>query len=299
MGFNDFYRLQQRFIEHSIGLKGNAQGTIKSMSVGFNQYRNFSGIEFFSQFTRQSVEDWIIQGKLHRNWSPKTIRIYLCYFSLFADWCVKQGELKYNFIKEIDRPRQPRKLPRALNEQQSERLLDWVKGFPFGYRYEKKRAIAIIATFMATGIRRSELLNLKMDDVDLVRQELYVRAGKGGKDRKIPFRYSLTRILEDYLCERKRLKKTCPHFFASLKFDARMGEKALYRLVTRLRDKSGIHFTPHMLRHTYATRMLESGLHIREVQELMGHADMKTTAIYLSVTGERLKEQVLAKGFDV
>ncbi len=269
------------------------------MTVAFNGYRHFSKITSIQEFTRHSIEDWIIHGKLHREWSPKTIRLYLCYLSLFADWCVKNGHLDANQIKDIDRPRLPRTLPRSLSGEQADRLLSWVKSFPFDYRYEKKRAIAIVATFMGTGIRRSELFDLKMDDIDLTRQELFVRAGKGGKDRKIPFRYSLTRILEEYVAERVRLKKHCPYFFASLKYDAKMGEKVIQRLVKRLRDKSGIHFTPHVLRHTYATRMLESGLHIREVQELMGHADMKTTAIYLSVTGERLKEQVLAKGFDV
>ena len=78
-----------------------------------------------------------------------------------------------------------------------------------------------------------------------------------------------------------------------------MGDRVIYRLCKRLKTASGIIFTPHMFRHSYATRMLESGLSIREVQELMGHASITTTAIYLAVTGDRLKKQVREKGFDV
>ena len=292
-------RLHQQFINYSLTFKGNSIRTTTVMEVMFRTYQRFSGANALSDFTLESVEDWLSHGRTTLSWSAKTIHLYRCYMKLFGDWCVRRGHLESNFVEEIPSPRLRKRIPKSLDEEECENLLAWARNFPFAFKFERMRAIAIIATFLATGIRRSELENLTMENINLDRKELYVRNGKGGKDRRIPFRPSLARVLNEYLKERKRLKKCCPFFFTAMRQDSKMGDRVIQRLVARLRERSGIYFTPHKLRHTYATRMLQNGLDIREVQELMGHSDITTTAIYLSVTDKRIKEQVLSKGFDV
>ncbi|MEG3638010.1 tyrosine-type recombinase/integrase [Magnetococcus sp. PR-3] len=207
--------------------------------------------------------------------------------------------MKSNPAKDIRRPKLEKKIPKYLTEEACGRILYWARHYPYYYKFEQPRNAAIISTFLATGIRRSELLNLKLEDVDLIRKELYVRHGKGAKDRLIPFRHSLACVLSEYLESRTKQGKECRYFFTSLRRDTKMGDKVIPRIVDILKKKTGIHFYPHLLRHTYATRMLEGGLHIGEVSKLLGHADIETTTIYLSVNDQRVKEQVLRYGFDV
>ncbi len=116
--------------------------------------------------------------------------------------------------------------------------------------------------------------------------------GKCQKDRIVPFGRPLVEALREYLRHRTRLKKSCPHFFAAMRQDSQMGDSVIKRLVTRLRDKSGIYFYPHMLRHTYATMMLQGGANIRAVQELLGHASILSTLPYLHTTTAHLQAQI-------
>mmetsp|Transcript_22804 Transcript_22804/g.37936 ORF Transcript_22804/g.37936 Transcript_22804/m.37936 type:complete len:140 (-) Transcript_22804:4435-4854(-) len=120
----------------------------------------------------------------------------------------------------------------------------------------------------------------------------FVRSGKGNKDRFVPMNQDLAEHLRPYLRERDKLKRQCPYFFVSLKLDQRMGTKAVPRLVGKLRTASGVHFSPHMLRHTFATLMLEGGADIFAISKMMGHSDIKTTTIYLSASASHLQVEV-------
>jgi len=295
---NIFTQLRH-FLDYSRTVRRNTLKTVHDMEVSFQSFSEFSQVSNFSDFDAEAIENWIANQVTTREWKAKTVRTRLGHLSLFADFLVRRGRLEKNPVKAVPRPRLPKSLPRALTGSQCDRVMDWVRSFSFKFKFERMRAVAIIAMFMATGMRHSELRNLKMCDIDLDRMELFVRSGKGEKDRRIPFRPSLGVVLERYLQERTRLKKSCPEFFTAMRQNSKMGPKVIYRLSERLRKASGIAFTPHVFRHSYATRMLESGLSIREVQELLGHSHISTTVIYLAVTGERLTEQVRLKGFDV
>jgi len=157
------------------------------------------------------------------------------------------------------------------------------------------RAIAIISTFIYTGIRLQELLNLNIEDVRFEDRSLLVRSGKGNKDRLIPLEDALIRILEAYLKDRDRVNREHPRLFVSLTSDRPMRYKAIQRLVEKLREKSGIHFSPHMLRHTFATLMLEGGVDIYALSNMMGHSDIKikTTTIYLTATAAHLHKEII------
>jgi site-specific recombinase XerD len=197
-----------------------------------------------------------------------------------------------NPVDGIELPRREKRLPPKLTKQESMRLLEIVYNYPYDYSYLRYRNHAIFATFVFAGLRKSELLNLGLADVDLENLTLFVRQGKGSKDRIVPISFTLAQTLKRYLVERKRLNKTCPQFFTSLNRNVGLTDTGLKRIVIKLRKASGITFTVHKLRHTFATLMLEGGCDIYSLSRMMGHSDIKTTTIYLAATAEHLRSQI-------
>ena len=287
------------FIDYRQTFREYSERTTAEMQRMFRDFLSHTRIRFIDEYTLSVVESWFIVSKRDRNWSPKTIRVYLSYHSLFADWCVHEKYLVQNFVADIPKPRLPKREPDYLSENDTDTILLWARNHPYHYRFERFRAIAIIATFLATGIRRQELINLKMCDVDLEQCRLRIKQGKGNKDRTIPFTRSLARVLKDYLRDRQRMNRVCPWFFTAMRQDSQMGPQVVPRLVSLLRQTSGVYFTPHLLRHTYITRLLEKGFHIGEVQRLAGHASIHTTAGYAATSMKRIQDQMRVHGIKV
>lgn len=289
---NEIEKLHHRFCQYSLTFKGNTPVTIKWLKADFRWFQRFANIETVEQMNKHLIESWIYDGKLEHNWTARTIRLRLSALSLFLDWCVNEELIQENPCKRIPRPKLPKSLPKHLTKEQAERLMDWARNYPFTYKFERLRATAIIATFIYTGIRKAELLNLKVTDVDLENKTLFVRLGKCEKDRIVPLHPALIEIMIAYLKDRRRLRKCNPYFFSSLSKDEKMGERALTRLVSKLRTKTGITFYPHLLRHTFATLMLEGGCNLYALSKMMGHSDIKTTTIYLGASSAHLQEQI-------
>lgn len=198
-----------------------------------------------------------------------------------------------NPTDDIEMPKTEKKLPPKLTKQEATRLLEVVYNYPYPYSYLRYRNHAIFATFMYAGLRKNELLHLKMTDVDLTNLSVFIRQGKGSKDRIVPISTTLAGILRRYLEERTRLRKTCPEFFASLNRNVGFTDTGMKRLVALMRKESGIQFSVHKLRHTFATLMLEGGCDIFSLSKMLGHSDIKTTTIYLAASPEHLRSQML------
>ena len=127
---------------------------------------------------------------------------------------------------------------------------------------------------------------------DIENLTVFVRQGKGNKDRVVPMSYTLAQTLKRYKDERKRLNKTNPEFFSSLRGNIGFTDNGLKKLVDQVRKSSGIFFTVHKLRHTFATLMLEGGCDIYSLSKMMGHSAITTTTIYLSASAEHLRSQM-------
>ena len=289
---SEIFIQHQIFCEYSSVFKGNSPRTIKWLQETIRYFVRDTGVETLSEIDRPLVENYIIQGKVHKNWSAKTIRNRLQALKLYLDWCVRNKLIAINPVAEIDLPKLPKKIPRHLTLEQSEHLLDWTRNFRYSYKFERLRAIAIISLFIYSGIRLQELLNLRTEDLRFDDRSVFIKSGKGDKDRLIPMGFDLYRALQAYLKDRDRLKRQNPHFFLSLSADQPMQYQSVKRLVEKLRKKSGIYFTPHMLRHTFATLMLEGGADIFAISKMMGHSDIKTTTIYLSATTGHLQTEM-------
>ena len=178
-------------------------------------------------------------------------------------------------MQDIELPKLEKRLPAKLTKQDALRLLEIVYNYPYDYPFLRYRNHAIFSTFVFAGLRKQELLNLKLTDVDLENLTIFVNQGKGGKDRIVPMSYTLAQTLKRYIEERKRLKKTCPEFFASLNRNSGFTNSGLKRLAEKMVETSKIKFTIHKLRHTFATLMLEGGCDIYSLSKMLGHSDLK------------------------
>jgi site-specific recombinase XerD len=185
-----------------------------------------------------------------------------------------------------------KRLPNFLRAHEAERLvalaLQQVAEASTAKRHSAQVIAHIIQTGLLAGLRVSELVKLQVEHVDLLQGTIFVSEGKGKKDRYVPVTHSLTDTLRAAIGER-----TSGPVFAS-KQGRRLGVRGVQLRLNALGQKAGLPRTlkPHTLRHTFATRLLERGANIREVQELLGHANLQTTEVYTHVTSERLRRAV-------
>jgi len=206
-------------------------------------------------------------------------------------WLVRNNHILHNPASDLDMPKLEKRLPRAvLNEEEAERLMIQPDlRDPLGVRDR-----AILETFYSTGIRRMELVNLKLYNVDHLRGTLSVWLGKGKKDRVIPIGERALLWVDKYLREvRPQLVMEPDEGTIFLSIEG--GPFHLDRMSKLVRDyveqanlgKSG---ACHMLRHTMATLMLENGADIRFIQEMLGHSELQSTQIYTQVSIRQLKK---------
>lgn len=193
--------------------------------------------------------------------------------------------------RRISKRRRSRRLPVFLTEREREVLLDGARALtPRGVRGGRERNAALIAVGVFGGLRVSELRNLDRTDVDLVDRRVLVRHGKGDKDRVVPLHVRAAAAIEDYLGTRTDEERA---LFLS-RHGCRISVRAVQRLVLRLARSKGLdkHITPHTLRHTFATLMLDRGVDLRRIQELLGHSSITTTEIYTHVSDQGKREAV-------
>ncbi len=202
--------------------------------------------------------------------------------------CIKAVQLFYrsNGLSppiELTTPKRGRKVPVYLTEDETRRLLETASPNP--------RNLAIVSVLAYTGIRLSELCSLNTGDLDLQEGTLFVRSGKGDKDRLVMMSDSCADSLKAYLRDRGKGKASSNALFLS-RVNRRIDPTTVQRLVRRISSEAGIekHVTPHVLRHTFATTILRNGGDIRFIQKLLGHSSVATTEIYTHIDDGTMKK---------
>lgn len=285
--------LCEQFCEYALSMKGYSKATVRRYKHVIRAFVRFTGIVDLFLITPEKVRNLFFYGRTERHWSAHTFLVYHVTLTVFFRWCIQQGLMTKNPVEGLEKPKIGQRIPKGLTKQEAFRLLEIVQNYPFRNEFLRIRNHAIFATFIYAGLRKQELLNLKLMDVDLENLAIYVRQGKGNKDRIVPINYSLAQILKRYIVYRKEQKKTCPKFFASYVKNIGFSENGLKLFAKEVVKASGIKFTIHGLRHTFATLMLEGGCDLYMLSRLMGHNNIATTTIYLSANTEFLRSQII------
>ncbi len=285
--------LEATFCDYLTSIRNYRSTTVKSYKETFRTFHKaLPDIEHPNQVSPILAQQFFFWGRSQHQWKPSTFITHHKRLNVFHAWIVKNGVAATNPFSGIEKPRLEKKLPTRLSRQQAMDLLEAAANLKYDYTFLRFRNHAVFATFLYCGLRKHELLHLTCADVDLDNLIICVRQGKGNKDRVVPMPYPLKSILLRYLAERERLGKTCPEFFASLNRDCGFTGSGLKRLIERVIQATGTPFYPHMLRHTFATLMIEGGCDIYSLSKMMGHNDIKTTTIYLSASVEHLRAEM-------
>jgi len=286
----DFDRLADQFVDYLAIEKGLARNTISSYASDLNLFLNFlrdEGIEDLAASDTAVIFKHLIALRNAGLGSRSRAR-HLVTLRGFYRFLVQEKVLKTNPAKLVDLPKTGRKLPDVLNIDDVARLLD----APDLTKPAGVRNAAMLELLYAAGLRVSELVTLGITDVNL--EACFIRVlGKGSKERVVPIGQTAKRRIDTYLSSaRTVLLKNQP---SSYLFVTRLGKpmtrQGFWKVLKQVARRAGLvsRVTPHTLRHSFATHLLERGADLRSVQVMLGHADISTTQIYTHVAPEQLK----------
>jgi len=279
----------ERFLTHLSATR--SPHTVKAYGTDLAQFVEYAlstGIEQVEHLNERLVRSWMDS---HRAATRRTRERKLYCLRAFFKFCRAMSWLAHDPSAEIALPIQKRPLPRFLTASQAEQLVQQPEP---EYDPLRVRDRAILEMLYATGLRVSELASLDTTALDLEQSAARVR-GKGGKVRIVLFGQAAHEALVDYL-QRARPQLLNPDkptraLFLNAQGD-RLTVRSLHRLVKRYGKQIGVDISPHTLRHSFATHMLDGGADLRTVQELLGHSRLTTTQIYTHLTLDRLRQTV-------
>lgn len=287
--------LIDRFLQYIKYEKGYSSHTFVSYETDLSQFKKFveerSGVEEFTLDKVDSylVREWIV-SMMESGISASSVNRKLSTLKSFYAYLCKQGVVKKSPMSQVVSPKAKKRLPHFLKEDEMSDMLS-VNSEIFSEGFEGVRDELIMETFYTLGIRLSELIGLKDADVDLQAQTVLVN-GKRNKQRYVPFGSQLKNAFQSYLSIRnKEVANRSGSFFL------RPNGEALYpMLVYRIVQKyitavsSLSKRSPHVLRHTFATAMLNNGAELEAVKELLGHSSLAATEVYTHTTFEQLQK---------
>lgn len=197
------------------------------------------------------------------------------------------------YLFELPKMKYKSTIPGFLTQKDTARIFDDVIPVANKEKYLYQRDFVILALLYSTGLRRTELTGLKLSDINF-NTGLITVIGKGNKERIVPMGENTTNDVKSYLKVRsdflKDKKETAPELFLN-KSGQKITVRSVNRLVNSFAQKRGMNFTPHTLRHTFATHLLENGADLMLIKEILGHASLSTTQKYTHVTAEAMKKQ--------
>ena len=275
------------YLKYEKNLSSETIKKYKYNLIVFEKYMLNKNINLFD-VTQQDIMDFITNYFKDKGVSSKTNSITS--INNFYIYLVKDKRIDINPCENIDRPKMKKRLPDVLTVNEVDKLLDISLHTKEDYRDK-----AILEVLYATGIRISELTNLKMQDVDFANKVVRV-FGKGSKERIVPINKYALKYLGMYLDIRGSFLKgkLTDYIFLNSKGEA-ISRESFGLELNKIVKKQGLNkkVTPHMLRHSFATHMLNQGADLRSIQELLGHSDISTTTIYTHVSNEKVKNDYL------
>lgn len=279
--FIKYLQFEKRYSEHTIRAYRADLDSFYSFCINYDEETNLDNPG------HQIIRFWIIE-LMERNLSNRTVNRKISVLKSYYNFLLRNEIIEKTPLDKIISPKTKHSLPAFVEKDKLNNLL---KSFNFTNDYSGLRDKIILEILYATGMRVSELVNLKLQNIDLYQMHFRI-TGKGNKERIAPFGVQLKDLLIDYINARKKEKNISKDNYLLLSVNgAKFYPKGIYiivkkylSLITTVEQKS-----PHTLRHTFATHLLNNGADLNAVKELLGHSNLSATQVYTHNTFEKLK----------
>lgn len=286
----------EHFSQHYRSVVNLSIHTYRAYQIDLADFQQFAGLQTpLAELEKNHLRQFIRHLREERKLKETTIKRRIACLKLFFRWLHQEEIILHNPFDGLhERIRLPKRLPRSLAREEVAKLMTVVSGDGREYHengYQQAAAKTAVRLLLATGIRVGELVNISLADLDLADGRIAIQ-GKGDRQRLVyVFETTMQNMLENYQALRQRQSFATTKLFTSPtgtplttpKIRDALGKFATQAGITR-------RITPHMLRHTAATRLLEAGVDIRYVQKLLGHQSISTTEIYTHVSDQGLRE---------
>ncbi len=262
-----------------------SSNTVNSYVRDLEEFNSFLESEYIKHVTYKDIRSYLAH-MYNKKYSSRTISRKLSAIRSFYKYEVNKGVIRDNPCLLISNPKVEKKLPNYLSYNEIETMLE----VPDTFKNNSLRDKLIIEILYSTGIRVSELVNIKVKDIDFYNNQILI-LGKGNKERYVIFGNTLKDMLKEYISI-----KSDSEYLITNKYNKKMSTRSIEEIVKKIVKIDGIKnkVTPHTIRHTFATHMLNEGADLRVVQELLGHENLKTTEVYTHVSNERLRSVYLS-----
>lgn len=274
------------FLEYLKVVKKHSDNTIINYQVDILEFNDFMKGKIL-EISKEDVNDYL-NYMYEMNASKSTISRKLSSLRTFYNYLISNGIVSTNYFLLVKNPRKDKSLPRYVNDSDIDKMFmipDTRK--PIG-----QRNLVIIRMLYATGVRVSELVNIKIKDINISERTIRI-LGKGSKERIVIFGINTSRELKKYLDDgRRKLDVRNSEYLFLNKDGNRLSDRYVRKIIDDIIVKASIsmHVSPHMLRHTFATEMLNNGADLVSVKDLLGHESLNTTSIYTHVSDEMIRK---------
>ena len=268
--------------------KGLSKNTYDSYAFDLACFNDYFKNKKLSLINEKDIVKYLEYLKTEKNLSARSIERHLTTLRGLFKYLVKMEAIKYDITKNIDNLKIGKHLPNTLTLLEVDKLMNIKLDTPFNYRTK-----AMLEMMYGSGLRVSELVNLTLNDIDLYNDTILIH-GKGSKERIVPLGDYAKKYLNEYLKVRNSLLKKKNGNFDKLFLNNHgkpITRNGFNFLLNKLLKEKGIEkeVTPHTLRHSFATHMLDNGADLRTIQELLGHSDIVTTRIYTHISKKQIQ----------
>lgn len=279
--------LINKFTEYLIIDKKYSDNTIKAYNNDLKKFKNFFKNKDINKIDETSIREYLKYLNKENN-DTRTISHNISTLRSFYKFLLIEKILKNNPMEYIELPKTKKTLPKTLSIEEIDKLLNINLTDSFSYRNK-----AMLELMYSSGLRVSELINVSIHDIDTSNCIIRIM-GKGSKERIVPLGDYAIRYIELYLKEHreKLIKRELNDYLFLNNHGKKMTRQGFFKILKGIAREKNIktEFSPHTLRHSFATHLLNGGADLRSIQEMLGHSDISTTQIYTHVSKEKLKE---------